>query len=74
VRACCLRFKRLCQCGKAHRCCNTMFLQVAARFSIAEYLKLARTGPPGWNIYTARGWKLLLYRGHFGGSYFDLRF
>ena len=47
---------------------------VAARFSLAESFKLARTGPPGWNIYTARGSKFLLYHGNFGRPYFDLRF
>ena len=30
------------------------------RFSITESLKLVRTGPPGWKIYTARGSKFLL--------------
>jgi hypothetical protein len=44
------------------------------RFSQAESLKLPRTGPPGWKIYTARGSKFLLYRRNFGRYYFDLRF
>jgi hypothetical protein len=39
----------------------------------AESFKLARTGPPGWKIYTARGSKFVLYHGNFGRSYFDLR-
>ena len=46
----------------------------AGRFSVAESLKLPRTGPPGWKIYTARGSKFGLYLTNFAWPYFDLRF